>query len=191
MHQDRHHAPREIERNLIELLVLFESCFRVKVRGIENRPVEQVFQARLEIADQVAIQEHIIRFTSGDVAVPHQDDAIFGKGTRLVGAQHVHPAEVLDGVQPLDDYLLAAHGQRAIGKAYRDNHWEHFRSEPYGYGQRKKESALPFVLGETIDEKDQRHHHGHKLHHQPGEAVETLIEARQFSLPGNRLGHTS
>ncbi len=96
LHQDRHHASSEVERDLIQLLVLLDKRLRVEVGTIQNRPVEQVFEARLEVADQVPVQEHVIGFTPSDVAMPHEDDAVLGERARLVGAQHVHAAEVLD-----------------------------------------------------------------------------------------------
>ena len=146
LHQDRHHASSEIEWNLIELLVLLENRLRVKVGTIQNRPVEQIFEARLEIADQVPIQEHVIGFTPGDVAMPHEDDAILRERAGLVGAQHVHPAEVLDGVEPLDDDLLAAHGERAIGEADGDDHRQHLGSEPTATARAKKKAPFQSCL---------------------------------------------
>ncbi len=137
----------------------------MEIRRVQNRAVEQVFQAGLEVADQVSVQKHVIRFTAGYVAMPHQDDAILRECPRLVGAQHVHPSEVLNRVQPLDDDLLTAHGERAVRQTYGNNHGQHLGSESHGHGQCKEKSPLPIMLGETVDEENQRHHHGHKFHH--------------------------
>ena len=57
--------------NLIQLLVLLDQRLAVEVGAIQNRPVEQVLEARLEIADQVAVQEHFVGFPPRDVAMPH------------------------------------------------------------------------------------------------------------------------
>ena len=97
LHQNGHHAPREVERDLIQLLVLLDQLLPVEIGTIQNRPVEQVLEAGLEVADQVAVQQHLLGFTPGDVAMPHEHDAILGERAGLVGAQHVHAAEVLDG----------------------------------------------------------------------------------------------
>ena len=43
-------------------LYLLDQRFPVEVGTIENRPVEQVLEARLEVADQVAVQEHFLAF---------------------------------------------------------------------------------------------------------------------------------
>ena len=89
---------RRVKSNGISSSFLYFSTsrLRVEVGTIQNRPVEQIFEARLEVADQVPVQEHVIGFTPSDVAMAHEDDAILGERAGLVGAQHVHAAEVLD-----------------------------------------------------------------------------------------------
>ena len=92
---------RRVKSNGISSSFLYfsTSCLTVEVGAIEDRPVEQVLEARLEVADQVAVQQHLLAFLSGDVAMPLQDDAILGERAGFVGAQDVHAAEVLDGIQ--------------------------------------------------------------------------------------------
>ena len=60
--QDRHHASSEVERDFIQLLILLDNRLPVEVGTIQNRPVEQVLEARLEVADQIPVQEHVIAF---------------------------------------------------------------------------------------------------------------------------------
>ena len=191
LHQHGHHAPREVERDLVQLLVLLDQRLLVEVGAIQNRAVEQVLEARLEVADQVAVQKHFLGFPPGDVAMPLEDDAILGERAGLVGAQHVHAAEVLNGVEPLDDHLLAAHGERALGEADGDDHGQHLGSEAHGHGHREEEGAFPIVLGEPVDEEDQRHHHRHEPDHEPGEAIEALVEAGRRPLLRDRAGHAA
>ena len=83
---------RRVKSNGSSSSFLYFSTIRlpVEVGTIQNRPIEQVLEARLEVADQVPVQEHVIGFTPRDVAMPHQDDAVLGERTRLVGAQHIH-----------------------------------------------------------------------------------------------------
>ena len=61
----------------------------------------------------------------------------------------------------------------------------------HGHRQGEEERPLPIVLGETIDKENQRHHHGHKLHHEPGKAAEALVEARLRPFLGDRMGHAA
>ena len=184
---------RRVKSNGISSSFLYFSTISlpVEVGAIQNRPVEQVLEAGLEVADQVAVQQHLLGFLSRHVAMPLKDDAILGERAGFVGAQNVHAAEVLNGVQPLDDHLLAAHGERALGEADRDDHGQHLRREAHGHGHREEKGALPIVLGEPVDEEDQRHHHGHELDHEPGEAVEALIEAGGRRLCRDRAGHAA
>ena len=91
---------RRVKSNGISSSFLYFSTSRlsVEVGAIQDRPVEQILEARLEVADQVAVQKHFLGFPPGDVAMPHEDDAVLGERAGFVGAQHVHAAEVLDGV---------------------------------------------------------------------------------------------
>jgi len=52
LQQDRHHPPGEVERNLVQLLIFLDDRLAVEVGAIQDRPVKQVLQARLEIADR-------------------------------------------------------------------------------------------------------------------------------------------
>ena len=191
LNQYGHHAPREVERDLVQLFVLLDHGLPVEVGAIQDRPVQQILEARLEVANEVAIQKHFLGFLPGDVAMPLQDDAILGERAGLVGAQHVHAPEVLNGVQPLDDHLLAAHGERTLGEADRDDHGQHLGGEAHGHGHGEEKGAFPIVLGEPVDEEHQRNHHRHEPDHEPGEAAEALIEAGGWRLFRDRAGHTA
>ena len=63
-HQDRHHAPGEVEWYLIQLLILLDDRHPMEVRTLQNRPVKQVFQSRLEVANQISVQQHVLTFAS-------------------------------------------------------------------------------------------------------------------------------
>ena len=186
-----HHAPREVEREFVQLLVLLDRRLPVEVGAIQDRPVQQVLEARLEVADQVAVQQHFLGFPPGDVAMPLKDDAVLGERAGFVGAQHVHASEVLDGVEPLDDHLLAAHGERAFGEADGDNHGQHLGGEAHRHRHREEKGALPIVLGEPVDEEHQGNHHRHEPDHEPGEAVEALVEAGRRPVLRDRAGHAA
>src|ERR1017187_2264710 len=183
-----HHPSGEIEWNFIEFLVLLNQGLLVEIGAIQYRGIKQVLQARLKMADEVTIPEHFIRLSAGDITVPLQDDSIFGERAGLVGAEHVHSAEVLNGVETLHDYLLAAHGERALGEANGDNHGQHLRGKANGHRHREEECSLPIVLGKPVDEEDQGHHDRHELNHEPCETAQALVKAcwRSFLRDGTR-----
>ena len=191
LHQYGHHAPREVERDLVQLLVLLHHRLAVEVGAIQDGQVEQVLEAGLEVADQVTVQQHFLGFPAGDVAMPLEDDPVLGQRAGFVGAQHIHAAEVLDGVESLDDHLLPAHGQRTLGEANRDDHRQHLGREAHGHGHREEKCALPIVLREPVDEEDQGHHNRHEPDHEPREAVETLVETCLRLGLRDRAGHAA
>ena len=39
------------------------------------------------------------------------------------------------------------------------------------------------MFAQSVDQEDRRNHHGNKTDHQPGESVDTFIEAGQLTLP--------
>src|ERR1035437_10018124 len=81
-----HHAPRKVERNLVQLLILLDKRLLVKIGTIQNRGVKQVLQACLEMTDEVAVPEYFIRFTTGNITVTLKDNPIFGERAGLIGA---------------------------------------------------------------------------------------------------------
>ena len=47
------------------------------------------------------------------------------------------------------------------------------------------------MLGEAVDQQDQRDHHRHDADHQPGEAVEPQVEAGLDPFARDRSGHAA
>ena len=82
----------------------------------EHRLVEQVLEAGLVKGVEVGQLEDALVLFADHVAVLLEDDPVLGEGPGLVGAQDVHRAEVLDGVEPLDDDLLLRQRDRADGE---------------------------------------------------------------------------
>ncbi|MPM73267.1 hypothetical protein SDC9_120243 [bioreactor metagenome] len=66
----------------------------------------------IEVSDD---QRQLTRL-SFDVEVTLQDDPVLGECAGLVGAQHIHRAEILDGVGDLDDHLARGHEAGAAGQ---------------------------------------------------------------------------
>ncbi len=185
LHHHRHHFAREVERNLIDLRVIGQREMRLKFGMVENGPVHQVFQSGLEMAVEVSHRQHVFIVFEHDVAVLFKDDAVHGQRAGLVGAKHVHGAEVLDRVQALDDDPLARHGHGAFGQADRHDHRQHFRGQPDRHRQSEFQGIHPAALRGPIDDEHQRHHHDHKPDHQPGELADAAVEGGRRVLVGD------
>jgi hypothetical protein len=78
---------------------------------------------------QIRVLQHAEIDVAADVAVLLQHHAILGERASLVGAEHVHRAQVLDRIEALDDDLLLGHRDSALRQIGRDHHREHFGRE--------------------------------------------------------------
>ena len=122
---------------------------------LEHGDVEQILQPGLEVAVEVGVFKNtFINVFATYVEAALQDDAVLRQRAGLVGAEHVHRAEVLDGVEPLDDDLLPGHGHRALGEAHRDDHRQHLRRQADGHRQREEKRLQPIVLGQAVDQEN-------------------------------------
>ena len=182
-HDHRHPAPHEVKGDFVDLaifLLRFQAFFQLLM--VEDRFVEQVFQPGMVVAVQIAIVQHLLARIAVRVQVLFEHDLALGDGAGLVGAEHVHRSEVLDGVQAFDDHFLARHCQGALGQVDGHDHGQHLGGQPDCHRHGKQESLHPIVLGQPVDQKDGGHHHGNKTDHQPGELVDALVEAGELAL---------
>ncbi len=153
--------------------------FRIlaNVDVLEDRDVEEVFQSGLKVTVQISILENAFQLFAANIQVSLQNDPVLRQRARLVGAEYVHRAEVLNGIEPLNDDLGAGHRGGAFRQINRHDHGQHFRRQAHGYGDRKQKCLQPIMLGQAIDEKDERPHHNDETYHQPGEPVDASIES--------------
>ena len=77
---------------------------------LEHGDVEQVLQPGLEVAVQVGVLQHALDSSPRMSRCLFENDPVLRQRAGLVGAQDVHRPEVLDRIEPLDDHLLARHG---------------------------------------------------------------------------------
>ena len=140
------------------------------------------------MAVQIGVLQDAVGFFAADVEVSLENDPVLGQRAGLVGAQDVHRAEILDGVETLDHDLGARHGGGALRQVDRHDHRQHFRREAHGDRHREQQGLKPIVLGQSIDQKDQRSHHGDEPDHQPGEAVDASVECGGARAPGDLIG---
>ena len=88
------------------------------------------------------------------------------------------------------------HRERAFGEADSHDHRQHFRSESHRNREREKERLAPVMLAETVDEENQRHHHGHEpdiSQVNPDMPLSKLVGAggRRWRWPCFRIGPAS
>ena len=128
-----------------------------------------------------------------------QHDFILGQRAGFIGAQNVHRAEVLNGIQMFDDHFLLGQFHRAACQRRSDNHRQHFRRQAYGDGERKQRRFPPVTFGITVNEQHHWCHHQHKANQQHTDATDTLLERvllaflfadapRQLTKPGMGAG---
>ena len=89
---------------------------------LQDGAIEDVTKAGLEVANQISVTEDFEILLFENVAIDFQDDVVHRQRAGFVGAQHIHRAEVLDGVQALHDDFLLRHGDGAFGQANRNDH---------------------------------------------------------------------
>ena len=131
----------------------------VLLRIFENRHIEQVLKAGLMEAVEPGKFQNLAVFVAVNVEMPFQDDLVLCQRAGLVGAENIHRAEVLDGIEPLHDGLTARHRDRALGEIGGHHHGQHFRRQSDRHGNGKQKGFKPIALVKTIDEKYNRRHH--------------------------------
>ena len=183
---NRHPATLEVERDFVDLGELrVRAKVLVHLDVFEHRHVEQVLEARLVVAVEVRVFEHALGLLAEHVDVLLQQHLVLRQRARLVGAQHVHRAQVLDRIQPLDDDLLAGHRQRALGEVDGHDHGQHFRRQPDRHRDGEQECLQPVALGQPVDQKHEWHHHEHEADHEPDEPADAPVEAGHDLLAGH------
>src|ERR1019366_6161087 len=188
-HHHRHAPADEVERYLVYLVILLvRPSVLPHFLMFEDRFVEQVLQPGMVEAVEVAILQDLVTGITVHVEMLFEDDLALGERAGLVGAQDIHRAEVLDGVEAFHDDFLAGHGQGALGQVDGHDHGQHLGGQPDGYGHGKQEGFHPVVLAQPVDEEHRRNHHGDEADHQPGELVDAQVEAGQLALPDDAGG---
>ena len=174
---DRQAPPYEVKGQFIDLAVVVRRVeFWVLQGKLHHGLIHQVADAALVMAVEPGQGQYRLIALATGVDVMLEDDVILGQGAGLVGTQHVHRAQVLDGIEAFDHHLAFGHGGCALGQVGADNHWQHFRGQAHGHCQGKQEGIAPVALGETIEEKHNGHHNQHKADQQPADAVDSAIE---------------
>ena len=190
LEHDRHPAPLKVEWNLVDLAEPFiDLQFLLQFDMFEHRDIEQILEAGLVEAVQVGIFENAVGIVALQIEVALEDDQVLRQRTGLVGAQHVHRPEVLDGVEAFDDDLFLRHRHCALGQIDGHDHRQHFRREPDRNGDREQQRLEPIALAQAVDQEHQRGHDRNEADHHPGDPGDALVEAGQHALLGDRASH--
>src|SRR5260370_26150087 len=123
----------------------------------------------------------------GDVNMMLENDPVLRERARLVGAEDVHRAKILDGVEALHHPLALGHGDRPRRQIGADQHGKHFGRETNRDRDGKQEGLEPIAFGEAIDDEDYGHHDEHEADEEPTHAVDAALEAGWRALPHDRL----
>ncbi len=189
---DGHPPPREIERDLVDLAVcLVDRQLALELGVLEDRDVEQVLESRLVEAVEIRDREDEVILLSHDVDVPLEDDLVLRERPGLVGAEHVHRAEILDRIQPLHHGLSPCHGHGALRQVRRDDHRQHLGREANRDGETEEQRLDPVPLAEPIEQKDDRHHHGDEADEEPTHFLHADVERRVGATTGEPLGEAT
>jgi hypothetical protein len=65
---------------------------------------------------------------------------------------------------------------------------QHFGRQPDRHRDRKQQRFEPVVLGQAVDQEDQRPHHRDEADHQQREAVDALVEGGRDTTAGDLVG---
>ena len=155
---------------------------------VEDGFVERALQAGLEEAVEIGEFQHPLAGLALRIDVLLQPDLRLGQRAGLVGAQHVHRAEVLDGGQPFDDHVLLRHAQRAARQRDRHHHRQQFRRQADGERDGEQEGLQPGLVEEGIHQQHEQHHQDRQPHDQHAEAARADLERGRRRRPGNAVG---
>ena len=189
-HNNAHAAALEVKRDFVHLLEAGNQLIRAKLTlFVDDSNVNQVLEARLEVAVQERVAQHAVVRLAVYVQVIFQHHLVLRERTSLVRAEDVHCAEVLNRVQVLDDDLLAAHGHGALRQRGGHNHRQHFRRQTDGNRNGEQPRLNPVAVAQTVDEQHNRHHQEHEANQHPRNAVDTLLKGGLRRLDVQRLCH--
>ncbi|MFT4197206.1 MAG: hypothetical protein QM601_04740 [Pseudoxanthomonas sp.] len=168
-------AALEIVGDLVEL------ARRVRINALvpaarRHRLVQRVADAGLQAGVVHRQAQHLRRRPALRIDSAVQLDHAVGQGAGLVGAQHVHAAEVLDRVEALDDHPFARHRPRAVREGDRQDRRQQLRRQPHRQRGGEQQGVDGRPVQEQVDRQHRHHHAEHQPHQQGAEAVQAALE---------------
>ncbi len=157
---------------------------RLRGGGADDGRIQRVFDAgfqrRIHIG-QLAHPGRLAPLGIDDSAELHHPGS---QGARLVGAQHVHAAQVLDRFEPAHDDAPRGHGPRAVRQGHADDGRQQLGRQTHRQRHREQQRVDHRTLQQAIDH--QHEHHGQQ-HHAQQQLAETTQAPRESCFIGHLL----
>jgi len=144
-------------------------------RGLDSL-VQRIGQPGLEMGVEVSEPQHLLRRLPGRVQRAVQPDDPLGEGAGLVGAQHVHATEILDGRQAAHDDARVGHALAAARQVDVDDRGQELGRQPHGQRQRKEQGIHHRLVEEDVGGKHHQHQHERHLAEQIAQAADAALE---------------
>ena len=125
----------EIVRNLAHL----DEAASVHRASLENRGVERVREPGLQTRVAGTKLEYPLAGDAIPVIAVLDGDHTFGQRARLVGAENVDAAEVLDGTEPTNQHTTGSQHLRAAGEVDREDCGQSSRAQAHCEGDGKEQ----------------------------------------------------
>ena len=166
----------EIVRDLVELAGI-EGKTRRLTRGNDGG-IERIVDARLQGSIEIGIVQDARRFVAARFERAVQCDNARGERSRLVGAEHIHAAQILDRFQAPDDDALARHHAGAGGKGDADDGGQQFGREAdrKGHGEEKRFDDRP--TQQQIDRQHEEDDDDNDADEKEAEMADAALEFR-------------
>ena len=132
---------------------------------LQDGVVKRTLDARLEVAVQVNELQDVCVVLALEIDVAVEHDLPFSERARLVSAENIDAAEILDCRQLLDQDLLLRHPLGTLGQRHRDDHGHHFRCHADSKRDREEERLQHRTMEDDVHQQDEKN----KQHGHPGE----------------------
>ena len=166
----------EVVGNLVDLAPA-GGAERARLAGPHECGIERVLDAGLEGGVEVGPPQHLRRGGALRVDGRGQRHLALGEGAGLVGAQHVHAAQVFDRLQPAHEHAL----RRELARAAREHHAHDGRQqlgrEPHRQRHREEQRVDQRAAEPLVHRQHRDHHHEHHPQQHLAEAARAEREA--------------
>jgi hypothetical protein len=167
----------EVVRDLVELPRRLEA--RPAALGREgDRLVERAREARLQARVEPRRAHHCVRGRAARIRRRVEVEDAPREGRGLVGAEHVHAAEVFDRVQTPHDHAVGRHVARPLGERHLDDRGQELRRDPDGEGEGEEQRLDRRALEEELRREDEQHEQHRDPHQQVAVLADSALELR-------------